>query len=360
MPRPRQHLLDFAPYVLPDTSAPAGKRQLHLAQNESAFGPSPSALAAAQNAVLRGRLYPDPAFTALRAAIAAQHGLSPDQIWCGSGSLELIALLNTAYLQAGDSVVTSQYSYGFFRSSAKAAEAKVITAPEPAFRVDIDGLLAAVRADTRIVFVANPGNPTGSFIPRADILKLRQNLRNDIMLILDEAYAEYVAEEDYEAHFDLVALGNTVVLRTFSKVYGLAGFRVGWGYFPPEVLGILQRIQNPNSVSLVAQAAALAGMGDQAFVAHVRQETAIVRDWFTQALKALGLNPQPSVCNFVLCRLPSASAAQALSDYLRAEGIVVRILRGYGLSACVRITLGKAAQMRDVMAVLQRYESIIN
>ncbi len=358
MPRPRQHLLGFAPYVLPDTSMPEGKRQLHLAQNESAFGPSPNALAAAQRALSTARLYPDANFTALRTAIAAQHKLSVDQIWCGCGSLELISLLTTAYLQAGDSVVTSQYSYAFFHAAAKAAEAEVIAVPEPALIIEGDAVLAGVRADTRIVFIANPGNPTGSFIPRADIVKLRQNLRDDIMLIIDEAYAEYVPDDKYEAHFDLVALGNTVILRTFSKVYGLAGFRVGWGYFPPEVLGILRHIQIPNSVSVVAQAAATAAIGDQQFMRYVREETAIARDWFTEALKELGLNPQPSVCNFVLCRLPSAEAARALSDYLRAEGIVVRIMRGYGLSDCVRITLGKTAQMKDVIEVLQHYGTI--
>ncbi|MEM7342812.1 MAG: histidinol-phosphate transaminase [Chloroflexota bacterium] len=355
MPDPRPHLLKLAPYILPDTSAPEGKRQLQLAQNESALGPSLQALAAAQDALLTGRLYPDSDFTALRTAIAEIYDLTPTQILCGCGSIELIALLTAAYLRPGDRVVTSQYSYLFFRTASKVADAQIIAVPEPTLTVEVDALLAAIQPDTRIVFVANPGNPSGTFIPRAELVKLRQNLPDDILLIIDEAYAEYVPEAQYEPLFDLVALGNTVILRTFSKIYGLAGLRVGWGYFPPDILDILRRIQMPSSISLIAQAAATAAVRDQQFIAQVRQETAEVREWFTQALADLGLNPQPSLGNFVLCRLPSSEAAFDLSENLRAEGIVVRVMKGYDLPNCIRITLGTRDQMEDVVAALQQY-----
>ncbi|MEM7536349.1 MAG: histidinol-phosphate transaminase [Chloroflexota bacterium] len=363
MIHPRPHFLDFAPYTLPDTSVPAGMRQLQLAQNESAFGPSPNVHAAIQEAVMQqgadsARLYPDSSSTQLRTAIAETHKLNVDQIICGNGSMELISVLTLAYLRAGDTAVTSEYSYKFFRVASKATEARVITTPEPGFRVDVDVLLDAVQPDTRMVFVANPGNPTGSFLNRDEIVKLRTELRDDILLVVDEAYAEYVDRASYEPLFDLVELDNTVILRTFSKVYGLAGFRIGWGYCPPLIWDILHRVKLPDGTSNITQIAATAAMRDQAFAAEVREETARIRSWFFSALKGLGLNPQPSTCNFILCQLPSTSLAQELSEFLRSQGIVVRVMRGYDLADCVRITLGTMAEMEEVLEVLETYEGI--
>ena len=355
MLEPRPHLLKLAPYVLPDTSAPEGKRPLQLAQNESAMGVSPAVTAALSATIAQSHLYPDPDASALREAIAAVYRLNAAQVLCGGGSLALIALLTAAYLAPEEHVVTSEYSYLYFRTACKIADAQVVTVAEPDLTVDVDLLLAAVRPETRIVFVANPGNPTGTFVARSELVGLRQNLPDDVLLIIDEAYAEYVAPERYEPVFDLVDLGNTVVLRTFSKIYGLAGLRVGWGYFPPEVLDILLRIQRPNSVSIMAQAAAVVAIQDQGFVARVRDETAVIRERFCVALGEIGFDVRPSEGNFVLMRLGSADEATAVADYLREQAIVVRVTRAYGLADRIRVTLGTAEQMERVIGVLRDY-----
>lgn len=349
--KPRQHLLQLAPYVLPDNTFPAGVTPLYLAQNESALGASPKALSAASNVLRQTNLYPDPNCTDLAAAIALQHRVDAKSILCGNGSLSLIALLCAAYLDPGDEVVTTTYSYLYFRTVAKQLQAKIQFAPEYDYRVDIEAILATVTSQTKMVFVANPGNPTGTLVPSADLVYLRNQLAPNIMLVIDEAYAEYA---ELAPLFDLVTRGNTVVLRTFSKIYGLAGMRVGWGSFPTEVIDILRRIQRPNTVTKVAQAAATAAMADQEHVDWVRNETASVRTWLTAELENLGIRPVPSNCNFVLCRFPSADDASHVTETLRNLGIVIRQMKGYGMPDCIRITLGTKAQMERFVNTLYK------
>jgi histidinol-phosphate/aromatic aminotransferase/cobyric acid decarboxylase-like protein len=234
---PNPHVAALAPYALADLSAPPGKRLISLAQNESALPPSPGAMEAARAALTDARLYPDPDWCELREAIAWVHGLDPASILCGCGSMELIGALAAAYLGPGNRALTTAYGYLFFRTAARLAGAEIDLAPETGLTVDIDALLGAVRPYTRIVFVANPGNPTGTRITRADLLRLRDRLPGDVLLVIDEAYGEF-ADMPGEAMFDLAARGDTVVLRTFSKVYGLAAMRVGWGCF---------RLRSPHS-----------------------------------------------------------------------------------------------------------------
>lgn len=341
---PKPHIAAMAPYALADLTLPAGKRPVSLAQNESALAPSPKALAAARDALAAARLYPDPDWTVLRAAIARVHGLDPERILCGAGSMELIAGLLRCYAGPGDRVLSSRYGYAFFRTAALAAGADYVTAPEDDFTVSVDALLAAAGPATRVVCLANPGNPTGTRIPRREVARLRDGLDDGILLLIDEAYGEF-ADGPGEATFDLVARGDTVVLRSFSKAYGLAGLRAGWGVFPPAIAAELRKLLSPNNVSAVTQAAAAAAMDDQAHMLTVRDETAARRDAFAEHARRLGLRVPASHTNFVLLRFADAAAAARADRSLRAEGVLLRGMAGYGLADCLRATIGGAAQM---------------
>lgn len=351
MIRPNCHIAAMAPYALADLSVPAGKRLISLAQNESPLAPSPRALAAGQAALAESRLYSDPDWCALRAAIAAVHGLDPAQILCGAGSLELIAGLLQCYAGPGDRVLASQYTYAFFGVATQAAGADFVQAPEPDMTVSVDALLDAVDGRTRLVCVVNPGNPTGTRIPRRDLLRLRKGLDKSILLVIDEAYGEY-ADAPGEGSFDLVARGDTVVLRTFSKAYGLAGLRVGWGAFPPAVIAEVRKVLNPNNVSGVSQAAAAAAMADQDQMRRVCAETAARRDRFAARMRDLGLGVAESHTNFVVLRFADAAAAARADRTLRAEGLLLRGLAGYGLPDCLRATVGSEDDMAFAATLL--------
>jgi len=349
---PKPQIASMAPYALPDLSVPSGKRPVLLAQNESAMAPSPAALEAARAALARARFYADSEWDGLRSAIAGLHGIDPATIVCGAGSMELIQMLALAYLGPGDRALSPAYGYLYFRTVVQIAGAALDLAPERDFTVDVDALLAAVRPETRIVFVANPGNPTGTRIGRADLLRLREGLPAGVLLLIDEAYGEF-ADAPGEAVFDLPEKGNTAVLRTFSKVYGLAGMRVGWGVFPDAVARELRKVRNPGSVSAVSLAAAAAAMRDQPYMRQVRDETAARRDRFAGAMRQLGLTVPESHTNFVLIRFAAADAARRADAALRAEGVVLRPMGGYGLPDCLRATIGAEDEMelaRDVLA----------
>lgn len=356
---PNPHVAAMAPYPVADLSAPPGKPLALLGQNESAFPPSPLAIASAAKALADARLYPDPDWRDLRAAIAGVHGLDAARILCSAGSMELIQMLALAWLGPGRRALSPQYGYLFFRAAARLAGAEVDLAPEPGLTVDVDALLAGLRPDTAVVFVANPGNPTGTRIGREELVRLREGLPGDVLLILDEAYGEF-ADAPGEAMFDLVDRGDTVVLRTFSKAYALAGMRVGWGLFPPAVATELRKIMIPNSVPVVSQAVAAAAMRDQPYMARVRAETAARRDRFAGAMRQLGLSVPESHTNFVLLRFASAEAARAADAALRAEGVLTRGMGGYGLADCLRVTVGTDDEMqraRDVLAALTGRET---
>ncbi|MBO9450391.1 aminotransferase class I/II-fold pyridoxal phosphate-dependent enzyme [Tropicibacter sp. R16_0] len=337
MIKPVPHVGAMGAYALADLG---GVETISLAQNESAFPASPAAIAAGQAAMSDLPLYPDPEWPDLRAAIAETHGLEPDLILCGAGSMELIGCLIRAYAGPGDRVLGTDYGYAFVSSAAAQVQADYVKAHEVDLTVSVDDILATVAPETRIVFVCNPGNPTGTLIPNAEIIRLREALPDDVMLVVDQAYAEFSdAGYDPAEIFALVSRGDTVVMRTLSKAYGLAGARVGWGYFPAEIAGEVRKLLNPNNVSIPSQAAAAAAVRDQAHMKDVVAKTAIIRDRFAEECRAIGLQVPQSHTNFVLLRFASTEQAQAADQALRSENLLMRGMGGYGLSDCLRATI---------------------
>lgn len=351
MIRPVPHVGAMAAYALADLG---GDSTISLAQNESAFAASPVAIAAGQAAMGDLPLYPDPEWPELRAAIADVHGLDPARVLCGAGSMELIGCLIRAYAGPGNRVLGTDYGYAFVSSAAAQVQADYVKAREVDLTVSVDDILAAMTPNTRIVFVCNPGNPTGTLIPNSEIIRLREGLPPDVLLVVDQAYAEFSDEaNDPTEIFALTDRGDTVVMRTFSKAYGLAGARAGWGYFPPEVADELRKLLNPNNISIASQAAAAAAMRDQAHMQDVVARTAHIRDRFTEDCRALGLTVPESHTNFVLMRFASAEDAQRADATLRAENLLMRGMGGYGLSDCLRATICEASVMDRCLTVLK-------
>lgn len=351
MIKPLPHVAAMEPYPVADMVAPAAKRLILLAQNESAFPPSPRVFVAARNALNALHLYPDPDWTDLRAAIAKVHDVDVDRIVCGAGSMELIGALIRCYAGVDDSVLSSQYAYAFFRTATLAAGAHYEAAPERDLTVSVDALLAGVHDKTKIVCVANPGNPTGTHISHGELVRLREGLRDDIVLVIDEAYGEFVDARG-EATFDLIPLGNTVVLRTLSKAYGLAGLRIGWGLFPMNLAGDVRKLLNPNNVTAVSQTAGVAAIGDQDYMRYVCRQTHTGRDRFAGQLKQIGLDVSPSYTNFALIKFRDEVSAVRADDALRAKRIIMRRVAGYGLANCLRATIGKIEDMDLAASVL--------
>ena len=357
-PTPRPHVLSMAPFMLADRSVASGLKGIHLAQNESPTGPGPAALAALRAAAADLNRYPEADAATLRHAIAAAEGLDATRIVCGSGSMELLALLAQAYLGPEDEIVISQYGYVFFRTVAELVGAHFVLAPERDFKTDIDAMLARVTSRTRMVFVANPNNPTGSLLSKPEIERLRASLRGDIILVIDAAYAEYVTEPGFDPGATLVDAGaNTVMMRTFSKIHGLAGLRVGWGYFPAPIAEIVNRMRHPNNVTAIGIAVATAAIADRAHIAATRDANARLSAHFIEGLRRIGLTPCDSHANFVL--LPFASAEQAASAriFLKDRGILIRPMTAYGLDQCLRITLGTPDEMQAVTEALHLWKT---
>jgi len=348
------HVRAMASYALADLGAAKGTNPVSLSQNESSYPPSPQALAAASHALQSARLYPDPDWTALRKALADRHSLDPALILCGSGSLDLIARLTCAFADADNACLAPAHAYPFFRTAAAMAGARFDTAPEMDLSVSVSALLNAVRADTRIVLVANPGNPTGTRIGIDDLRALRAGLRPDILLVIDEAYGEFADHLD-EPCFEFVSQGNTVVLRTLSKAYGLAGLRVGWGYFPVKIAIEVRKLINPNNISSVSQAAANAAILDQPYMRDVCAATAELRENFTARLRKAEFTVADSLTNFVLIAFANAAAAQSAENTLLANGIILRAQGGAGLPHCLRATIGDAEALDSVTHCLERW-----
>lgn len=344
------------PYALPDISASSGLEPVVLAQNEHAYAPSESVRQAVAAAMSQAQLYPDSDWTELRAAIAAVHDLDAEKIVCGCGSMELMSGLLLAYLSSADRILMTEYGYLFMRTLAKLVGAKIDSAAEPYYRVDVDNIIAALQPDTRLVFIVNPGNPCGSLLHNDEIRRLRAALPRDVLLLVDEAYAEFVDEGFHDPLFDLVEQGNTVITRTFSKIYGLAGLRIGWGYFPADIRDQLRKVLNPSSVSLLSQVAARAAMQDQAGAAEARRLIAEQRDFLSAEITRMGLSVVPSQTNFILVDFDSARRAAAAFEFLRDHRVVVRPMAGYGLPACLRITIGTPEQMQLTSQTLDAWQ----
>ena len=356
-PTPKPGVLDITPYVGGEASAEA-PRLIRLASNEGALGTSPHAVAAYQ--ALSGELhrYPDGGATELREAIAQLHGLDPARIVCGAGSDELIALLTKAYAGPGDEVLYSEHGFLMYALSAKAAGATPLAAPESNLTADVDALLAHVTGRTRLVFLANPNNPTGSFLSIADVARLHAGLPPHVLLVVDAAYAEYIARDDYEPGAALVdRASNVVMLRTFSKIYGLSALRLGWAYAPPAVTDVLNRVRGPFNTTAPAQAAGVAALADQAFVARSRSENDTWRAWTAERLVGLGLTVYPSIGNFLLVDFAGRDGADAESArlFLKSRGILVRQMGAYRLPTCLRITVGTGEEMAVAVDTLGAY-----
>jgi histidinol-phosphate aminotransferase len=357
-PVPRPGILDIAPYVGGEAKAEGFERPIRLASNESALGPSPKAVAAYRALAGEIHRYPDGAAEELRAALGRKHGLDPARIVCGSGSDELIALLQRAYAGPGDEVLYSRHGFLMYAIGALAVGATPVAAPERDLTADVDALLARVTERTRLVFLANPNNPTGTYLGRAAVARLHRELPSSVVLAIDAAYAEFVNRNDYDAGAALVeGSDNVVMLRTFSKIYALAGLRLGWAYCPPAIADVLNRVRGPFNVNAAALAAGLAAVEDDASLDHARAHNERWLPWFSERLAALGLPFPPSVGNFVLPRFPEEPGrdAAAAFEFLRARGILVRKVGAYGLPHHLRITIGTGAEMERVAAVLAEF-----
>jgi histidinol-phosphate aminotransferase len=342
-PRPRPGILDIEPYVPGGAAAPGAAKIYKLASNESALGASPKAVEACRNAAGALEVYPDGSARLLRERLAALHCLNAAQIVCGAGSDEILQLLCRGYVGEGDNVIQSQYGFLVYALATKACGGEIRFAPEKNYTTDVDAILGLVDERTRIVFIANPNNPTGTFIPESELMRLREALRDDVLLVIDAAYAEYVEEPGYGAGAALVeAFDNVVMTRTFSKIYGLASLRLGWGYFPPAIADVVNRIRGPFNVSAPALAAGAAALDDQDFIARNRDHNRRERERLAQRLGAMRLSFLPSAGNFILVKFPGApgrNAAAAL-DHLRRGGVIVREMGAYGLGEWLRISIG--------------------
>lgn len=331
-----------------------GTDSVSLAQNESAYPASPMALAAGREALAQSAQYPDPDWRELRTAVAEVHPEVADHsVLFGAGSMELIGCLIRAFAGPGHTVLGSRYGYLFVGTAALQAGAAYETAPEPDFTVSVDALLDAVTPSTRIVFVCNPGNPTGTRIKNAELVKLRNALPDDVMLVVDQAYAEF-DDQDHRPVFALVSRGDTVVTRTLSKAYGLAGARVGWGIFPQAIATQVRKLLNPNNVSLVSQAMAAAALRDQNHVADIVDRTARQRDATCERLRAAGYTIPDSATNFLLIKFATESKAAAADAELRSAGLLLRGMKGYGLPDCLRATVGPAEALERMTEILEK------
>lgn len=358
LPTPLPGILDIAPYQGGESALAGLDRVYKLSSNEGPLGASPRAQAAYVETAAKLHRYPDGGCTDLRQAIAARHGLDPERIVCGTGSDELIGLLVKAYAGPGDEVLYSAHGFLMYAIYAKGCGAVPVTAPEVEMTTHVDNLLAAVTPKTRIVFVANPNNPTGTYLPAEELKRLRDGLREDIILAIDAAYAEYVDRNDYSNGVELVeSTPNTVMLRTFSKIYGLGGARVGWGYYPAGIADVMNRLRSPFNVSAPAQAAAKAAVEDAEFTALCKAHNDYWLPWLQEQCQALGLATTDSVGNFVLVRFDRSGDkhAEAADAFLRARGIIVRRMGGYGLPDWLRISVGLDEDNHAVVAALKDF-----
>ena len=327
-----------------------------LCYNEGAFGPSPKALEAIMATLPNTHRYPDMVYTDLRMAIAKRFNLDEHRIIAGAGSDELISILVNGYLKQGDEVIISKYAFSMYEVAARLVGAKTIMVPEKDLQMDLQAMLKAVTPKTRMVFVANPNNPTGSWLTRHDIALFLRDLPEHIMFVYDAAYADYVDDPDYSDGFEWVAEeGRVVVLRTFSKIHGLGGMRVGYTYAPHKIATCMNLVRKPFNVSRAGEAAAIASLNDDEFINRSRAHNHIWRDKLFYKLQTLGVKPYESKANFVLARFASPEQSVALFNHLKANSILVRSMAGYGLIDCLRFTVGQEHEMLALFAALKSF-----
>jgi histidinol-phosphate aminotransferase len=357
-PAPRAGILDIEAYVPGKSKAKGGAKTFKLSSNETPHGPSASALEAYKTASTTLDLYPDGASRALREAIAARYGLDVNRIVCGCGSDDLLHLLATAYIGPGDEGIMTKHGFQIYYIAIQTSGGVPVISEEKNFTADVDDILSRVTPRTKVVFIANPNNPTGTYLPFEEIKRLHAGLPPHVLLVLDAAYAEYVIKNDYTSGLELVSTyDNVVMTRTFSKIYGLASLRIGWMYAPEEICDIVNRIRGPFNVSGPGIAAGIAAIND---TKHV--EMSVVHNdkwlnWLSEQVRAAGLEVTPSVANFILVhftRKPGFTAAEA-EEFLAQRGLIVRGVGSYHLPDAIRITIGTEEATRLVAAALREF-----
>ncbi len=354
-PQPRPGVLAIDAYVPGKSEAPGAAKVFKLSSNESPHGPSPKAIAAYNAVGKHLEDYPDGASTDLRAAIGRTFGLDPDRIVCGAGSDDLLNLLARAYLADGDEAIYTTHGFLVYPIATMGAGAKPVVAPETNYTADVDAILARVTPRTKMVFLANPNNPTGTYVPFDEVKRLHKGLPAHVLLVIDAAYAEYVRRNDYEAGIELVATtDNTVMCRTFSKIYGLAGLRIGWMYGPAHVVDAVNRIRGPFNVNIAAIAASVAALEDSAHQEMARQHNLKWLPWVAEEIGKLGLQVTPSVANFVLIHFPATKGRTAgdANDFLMKRGLILRQVGAYKLPNALRMTIGSEEANRLVVKAL--------
>ena len=356
-PEPKSWILEIAPYVPGRSTTEDGRKVSKLSSNENPLGTAPEAIAAFRAGDNSLDRYPDAGAIAMREAIAAAHGIEADRIVHGTGSDEVLHLAAGAFAGPGDEVIYVRYGFSVYDIAARRVAATPVIAPDKDYATDVDAVLACVTDRTRVIFVANPNNPTGTFAPRAEIARLHAALPKHVLLVIDQAYAEYLTPEDDDGAFELArAQPNVLVTRTFSKIYGLAAERIGWGYASPEIIDAMHRIRAPFNVTTAGQKAAIAALGAQDFVAHSREHNLKWREWFVEQIVALGnagLRAVPSKANFVLVLFEGAVTAEQAYKALMERGYIVRWLPGQGLPHGLRITIGTEDETRGLAAALR-------
>jgi histidinol-phosphate aminotransferase len=354
-PVPQPGILKIAPYVPGRSDVPEGVTLIKLSANESPLGASPKAVEAYRSLADKIHVYPEGSSRLLREALGEVHGIDPARIVCGFGSDDILHLLGQIYLGEGDEAVMSQYGFNVYPIITRGASAEVIVAPETDYCASVDAILGAVTARTKVIFLANPNNPTGTYLGVDELRRLHAGLRPDILFVLDSAYAEYVTADDYTVGIDLVdATENVVMVRTFSKM-GIAGERVGWMYGPAHIVDAVHRLRGPFNVTLSGQAVAAAAARDTTFTAQLREHNARWRAWLTNALRSNSITVPPSQGNFILALFKDAETTRAAFTALRDKGLLVREMHSYGIANGLRITIGLEAPMRAVADVLKEF-----
>lgn len=357
IPTPKPGILDITPYVGGKSTSIGAGRVAKLSSNETPLGASPKAREVLKDLGDKLQFYPDGGSGNLIETISEVHDLEPARLICGNGSDEILSLIANAYAGPGDEVLFSQHGFLVYELAALANSATPVKAPEKNLTTDVDALLEAVTENTRVLFLANPNNPTGTYISISEVQRLHAGLRSDILLVLDAAYAEYVTKEDYEAGASLVRESKNVIMtRTFSKIYGLAALRIGWAYGSEEVIDVLHRIRGPFNVNAIAQAAGVEAARDQEFVREAIRHNEKWIPILIQSLRGMGIEIPNSVGNFILMDFSNTGKlAYDAERYLSERGLVLRNVASYGLENCLRMSVGTDEDNRNVIDVLREF-----
>ena len=355
---PKSHVMKIVPYIAGEAKIPGFDSPAKLSSNESPLGASPAAIRAYSDQAGKLELYPDGAAIALRQALAQAHGLNVDQVVCGTGSEQLIDCVCRAYVSPGDEVIFTEYAFVCYLISTMAAGGVPVRVPEKNLTADVDAILEKDSPRTKVVFLANPNNPTGTWIPRAELHRLRRELPEHVLLVVDAAYSEYCDQDEYSFGEELIEAedGNTVVLHTFSKIFGLASLRVGWARAPREVAMALHRVRGVFNVSTAGQVAAIAALSDTGHTRAARQHNDKWLPWLDGELRKLGLEVTPSIGNFLLMHFDDAARCQSADAFLRGKGLILRPVANYGLPRSLRLSVGLEEDNRAVISALAQWQ----